>query len=54
MKKARKILMLIAIFALIISNLSGTSLSVNAAEASLSFTEKVNDIVGIPGKNGSC
>jgi hypothetical protein len=50
MKKARKILMLIAIFALIISNLSGTSLSVNAAEASLSFTEKVNDIVGIPGK----
>ncbi|WP_313132015.1 COG1361 S-layer family protein [Anaerocolumna sp.] len=50
MKKARKILMLIVIFALIISNLSGTPLSVNAATASLSFTEKVNDIVGIPGK----
>ncbi len=50
MKKARKLLMLIVIFALIISNLSGTSLSVKAATASLSFTEKVNDIVGVPGK----
>ncbi|GAA4655077.1 hypothetical protein GCM10023142_22150 [Anaerocolumna aminovalerica] len=50
MKKARKILMLIVIFALIISNLSGTSLSVKAATTSLSFSGEVKDIVGIPGK----